>query len=73
MSVLLPAEFEISTERSRIDVDLVQRLLSSSYWAQDRSRDVVERSIRHWMCFGVYRRAQQGAFGRVITDSAVFA
>jgi len=25
------------------------------------------------MCFGVYRRAQQVAFGRVITDSVVFA
>ena len=73
MSVLLPAEFEISTDRSRIDIALVHRLLSSSYWAQDRSRDVVERSIRHSMCFGVYRQAQQVAFGRVITDSAVFA
>jgi len=27
VSVLLPVEFEISTERSRIDVDMVQQLL----------------------------------------------
>jgi GNAT superfamily N-acetyltransferase len=66
----------ISTERSRLDVDLIHRFLDSSYWAEGRPREVVERSIRHSLCFGVYdgagKDARQVAFARVITDCAVF-
>lgn len=65
--------FEISTDPSRIDVELVHDFLSHSYWAQDRTRAVVERSIKNSLCFGVYRSTQQVAFARVITDRAVFA
>lgn len=64
---------EISTERDRLDVDLIHRFLSTSYWAQGRSREIVERSIRHSTCFGAYENGRQVAFGRVITDRAVFA
>ncbi len=70
---MLSEEFEISTDRERIDVRLVHKFLSSSYWAEGRPRAVVERSIEHSLCFGVYRGGQQVAFGRVITDRAVFA
>lgn len=66
-------EFEISTDPARIDIALVYGFLSKSYWAQGRSRDVVERSIRHSLCFGIYRGEQQVAFARVITDRATFA
>lgn len=66
-------EFEISTDRGRIDVGLVHEFLSgASYWAQGRSREVVEASIANSLCFGAYRRGQQVGFCRVITDYAVF-
>ena len=65
--------FEISTDPSRLDIELIHGFLTTSYWAERRSRDVVERSLRHSLCFGVYSDAQQVAFGRVITDRAVFA
>jgi GNAT superfamily N-acetyltransferase len=70
---MLPAEFEVSSDRARIDVAFVHRHLNTSYWARGRSRAIVERSIRHSLCFGVYRQGQQVAFGRAITDLAVFA
>jgi len=70
---MVSAEFEISTDPSRIDVGLVHDFLSHSYWAQGRTRAVVERSINNSLCFGVYRSTQQVAFARVITDRAVFA
>lgn len=63
---------DISTDPGRIDVDLVHRFLSASYWAEGRPRDVVERSIAHSICFGVYSNGRQIAFGRVVTDRAVF-
>jgi GNAT superfamily N-acetyltransferase len=66
------SDFEISTERARLDVDLVHRVLSQSYWAAGRSRETVARSIEHSLCFGAYRGTTQIAFGRVITDYAVF-
>jgi N-acetylglutamate synthase-like GNAT family acetyltransferase len=69
----IPPQFEISTDPARFDIDLIHRFLSSSYWASGRSREVVERSIHHSLCFGVYGDAGQVGFARVITDRAVFA
>jgi hypothetical protein len=46
--------FDTSTDQSRLDIDLVHRHLSASYWATGRSRARVELSIRHSLCFGAY-------------------
>ena len=70
---MLSPEYEISCDPQRIDVAVVHEFLSSSYWAEGRSRDTVERSIRHSLCFGVYEAGRQIAFARVVTDRAVFA
>jgi GNAT superfamily N-acetyltransferase len=70
---MLPADFEISTDRTRIDLTVVHGYLSTSYWARDRSRATVERAIRNSLCFGGYHGGRQVAFGRAITDLAVFA
>ena len=66
-------ELEITTDPGRIDLDLVHRFLSGSYWASGRSRDVVERSIRNSLCFSAFHGSKQVAFARVITDRAVLA
>jgi GNAT superfamily N-acetyltransferase len=74
---MLPG-YQISTDPGRLDVDLIHQFLDSSYWAEGRPREVVERSIRHSLCFGVYLAdaadgaTRQVAFARVITDRAVF-
>ena len=73
MPTELPAGFEISTDRARIDVALVHEFLRSSYWAEGRQRTLVERSIQHSLCFGVYHLGRQVAFARVVSDRAVFA
>ncbi len=65
--------YEISTDRSRLDIALIHRFLGASYWARNIPLAVVERSIENSLCFGVYCRGQQAGFGRVITDYAVFA
>jgi hypothetical protein len=57
-----PADIEITTDRTRINVDLVHAFLSSSYWAQGRTREVVERSIENSLCFSVFQRGQQVVF-----------
>jgi GNAT superfamily N-acetyltransferase len=48
-------------------------LSKEAYWALGRSRDRVERSIRHSLNFGLYHLAEQIGFARVVTDRATFA
>lgn len=69
---MLP-DVEISTDPARLDIDLVHRHLSASYWAPGRSRAVVELSIQNSLSFGAYQDGQHVGFGRVITDYATFA
>jgi GNAT superfamily N-acetyltransferase len=64
---------EISTDPERIDIDFVHSFLNTTYWAAGRPRDVVERSIRNSLCFGVYTGGRQVGFARVVSDKAVFA
>lgn len=67
-------EFSISTDRTRLDVELVIDYLQNiSYWAKGRDRAVIERGIRHSENFGVYRGDRQVGFARVVTDYATFA
>ena len=68
------SDVELSTDPARLDVDLVHRFLSEeSYWARGRTREAVERSIEHSLCFGAYRDGTQVGFARVVTDRATFA
>ena len=63
------SEFEISTDRERMDLDLIHFYLSKeSYWAQGRSRDVVTRTIQNSHCLGIFEAGRQIGFARVVTD-----
>ena len=67
-------EYTISTDPSRLDIDLIHDFISNhSYWGSGRSRDVVLRSIENSMAFGVYHRDRQVGFARIVTDYATFA
>jgi GNAT superfamily N-acetyltransferase len=66
-------DYEISTERQRIDIATVHAFLTQSYWSPGIPRDVVERAIANSLCFGVYLGVQQVGFARVVTDQATFA
>ena len=66
-------EFTVSTDRSRLDLQLVHDFLGASYWAKDIPRDVFMKSVENSLCFGVYEGPGQIGFARVITDYATFA
>ena len=68
-------EYAISTDRARIDLEMVAGFLSRSYWASARSLKAIETSIANSMCFGVYRSGDgvQVGIARVITDFATRA
>jgi GNAT superfamily N-acetyltransferase len=72
--MLNDSNFEISTDRRRLDVGMIYRFLSEqSTWAVGISRVTVERSIDNSLCFGGFVDGRQVAFARVITDYATFA
>lgn len=62
--------YTISCDKSRLDIDRICKLLSGSYWAQDRSRERIERSIENSLCWGVYCGGEQVGFARAVTDHA---
>jgi GNAT superfamily N-acetyltransferase len=64
---------EISTNPSRLDLDVIHGYLSRSYWSPGIPRKTVERSIAGSLCFGAFDGQRQIGFARVITDRATFA
>lgn len=67
------AQFVVSTDRARLDLDVIHVFLSHGYWAEGIPRDVVARSIENSLCFGVFDGRKQIGFARVITDYATYA
>ena len=63
----------ISTDAKRLDVDVIHGFLVTSYWARGISREMVLRSIRGSLCFGLYDGGRQVGFARVVSDCATFA
>jgi len=66
-------DYTISTDQARLNVDAIHAFLSQSYWATNIPRDVVERSLRNALCFGLYRDDAQVGLTRVVTDRATMA
>ncbi len=67
-------EFTISTDRSRLDVDEIQRfLVEDSYWARERTLDQTKAAIDNSICFGLYHHDKLIGFARVVSDKATFA
>ena len=69
-----PMTVTISTDLALLDIALIHQFLSEqSHWARGVSRAVVERSIAHSLCFGLFEDSAQVGFARVITDRATSA
>lgn len=66
--------FLISTDRARLDLELIHGFLTNCYWAKGIPREVVARSIEHSLCFGIYDGSgAQVGFARVVSDFATVA
>jgi GNAT superfamily N-acetyltransferase len=66
-------DYTISTDRQRLDLDVIHGFLTRSYWADGRSRERVARAIEHSLPFGLYHLDTQIGFARVVTDYVVIA
>ncbi len=70
---LIRGEYSVSTDPQRLELAVVHRFLSNSYWSQGLPLDVLKRAIAGSLCFGLYQGNAQVGFARVITDRATFA
>ena len=67
-------EFLVSTDPRRLDLGVVHQFLTNCYWAKGIPREVVERSIQHALCFGIYDGSgAQVGFARVVSDFSTVA
>jgi GNAT superfamily N-acetyltransferase len=67
--------YTVSTDQSKLDLPMIEDFLANrAYWAKGRPDQTVRRSIKNSLCFGLYDAdGKQLAFGRVVSDYAVFA
>lgn len=65
----------LTTDRARIALDAVESFLRQSYWAAQRPRDRIARTLETSLCFAVIdeRDGRTVGFTRVVTDYADFA
>lgn len=73
-------EYRISTDMSLLDVAEIHDYLSNhSYWANGIPLSVLQKSIQHSICFGLFindefsKSIKQIGFARVVSDHATFA
>jgi len=64
---------EISTDKSKLQIEMIHQFLTESYWAKGRTFEEVKKTIDNCFCFGVYLDEKQIGFARIATDYTVFA
>jgi len=64
--------FNILKGIDNMNIEEIEKLLAQTYWAKDRTVDVIKKSMENSICFGVFLNegAKQVGFARVITDYA---
>lgn len=62
--------FEIRKGAQYVDIDAVTELLHTTYWAKNRSRETIQKTIENSDCFSVFYTdtGRQVGFARLVTD-----
>lgn len=63
----------LSSDKSKLEIDIIHQFLQSSYWANTRTKEEVRETINNSDCFGLYLDNKQIGFARVLTDKVAFA
>lgn len=66
-------DYLLTTNPDKTDLEAVCSMLSKSYWAANRRKDVIENSLKNSLCFNMYYGSKQIGIARMITDHATFA
>jgi len=66
-------DFTIRSGKKQVDIDALHDMLGRTYWAKDRSRKEIEKTVANSLCFSLFKGDEQVGFARVLTDSVVYA
>jgi GNAT superfamily N-acetyltransferase len=66
-------QFRITDDPAAVDVDFVERMLRTSYWAAERPREVIERTLESSISLSLFCEDVQIGFARVVSDEVTFA
>jgi len=72
--------YTITTDKNQMDIDFIHRFLARSYWAEGITKEIISKSVKGSLCFGVFENlknamsaGKQVGFARMVTDEATFA
>ncbi|MFB2765735.1 GNAT family N-acetyltransferase [Marinobacter shengliensis] len=65
-------EYLITDDRSKVQLEVVHRLLAATYWGDRRPKEIIDRMVAGSICFSLYHGSKQIGFGRAVTDSTTF-
>ncbi len=65
--------FTVTSDLSRMDLNVVHGYLSRAYWCEGLPRETLEQAMRSSICFGVFEGEKQVGFARVVSDRTTFA
>jgi GNAT superfamily N-acetyltransferase len=68
--IWLRGEYSLVDDRDKLDLGAITALLQSTYWAANRPREIIARTLHHSLNFGLFWRGRQIGFARVVTDHA---
>lgn len=67
-------DYTIRTGYDAMDVAAIHRYLAQeSYWASNIPFHIVQRSLQHSFCAGMFTENKQVGFARLVTDYSTFA
>jgi len=66
-------EYSMNNDPQAVDVEFVESMLRTSYWAPHRERTIIERSLETSVPFSVFHGTRQIGFARVVSDLVTFA
>jgi len=58
----------VTDDKNKMVFNDIVSLIRTSYWAKQRSEEVIQNSINHSLCYAVLKDDKQVAFARVVTD-----
>jgi len=65
--------YKISDEKALLDIERISDWLATTYWASERSKEMIIKSIENSLCFGLYGEDGQAGFVRVVSDYATIS
>jgi GNAT superfamily N-acetyltransferase len=66
-------EYTITDDQSFADIGFIHTSLNTTYWAENRSREVVEKSLKNSILLSLLHGDEQVGFTRIVSDFYTFS